>query len=179
MHRVKRKLLRPAAFLFLLVFLAGCGNSPPAKVSAPADSSGQAENSSTGGAHAGSAPDAAVAKLFGTLRRVEELAGDKDHPLSADQVKKILPIVKDISAQKEVTAAYATEKQKEITAVLSPEQQKAINALPQRKVNSGERSAGNRSGNPANATGNGSSQGGFQSGFLEHLISVLQQKAGS
>jgi len=107
------------------------------------------------------------------------LANDKDYPLSAEQAKEILPIVKDIAAQKDITAAYAAEKQKEITAVLSPEQQKVISTPPQRRAGNGERNAGNRPGSPANASRNGNNQGSFQNGFLEHLISVLQQKAGS
>lgn len=172
-------MLWSAALLFLLAaLLAGCSNSASTETSAPANS-GQTESSGVGGMQGSSAPDASGARLFNTLRRVEELANDKDYPLSAEQAKEILPIVKDIAAQKDITAAYAAEKQKEITAVLSPEQQKVISTPPQRKVDNGERNAGNRPGSPANAGRNGNNQGSFQNGFLEHLISALQQKAGS
>lgn len=174
----KKRLLWPVAALLLVVvvLMAGCGNSTAAGTSAPASGTGQTAGNGTAQNAGQKTMDASTVKLFGTLRRVEGLVKDKNYPLTADQAKKLLPIVKDIAAQKTIAADYATEKQKEIIAVLSPEQQKVISTPPQRpaRATGGKRNAGNRSGSPNNGIG----RANFQNGFLERVISVLQQKAG-
>ncbi|OAT85836.1 hypothetical protein [Desulfotomaculum copahuensis] len=168
----KKRLLWPVMILLLLMaaLVAGCGNSTTSGTATPAGNSGQAAGNST----TQSTWNASTAKLFGTLRRVEGLTGDKKYPLTSEQAKKILPIVKDIAAQKTIAADYASGKQKEIIAVLSPEQQKVISTIPHRPPNV-KKGATNR---PANS-GNSNNRGEAQNAFLERMISALQQKADS
>ncbi|MGB9804031.1 hypothetical protein [Desulfofundulus sp.] len=165
--------------VLLVAIMAGCGNFSTTGSSAPASGAGVLRgNNNTVQSSGRKIWNAPTAKLFGTLRRVEELARDNNYPLTAEQAKKILPIVKDIAAQKNITTGYAAEKQKEIMAVLSPEQQKLISTPPQRPARPGD-GKGNASHQRPNVNNGKGDQANFQKRLLERVISVLQQKAGS